>query len=209
MIWFMQGRHIGLLGLLLVGLALVACSSAAGETDAQTEIASPQAGSGASVILDESALPSAEEAGFYQIVNVQMTEDGAQPAHLFIPAGKNIQLVVRNRDSTEHHYRVVGLIPRNLAWIAPEQDMVVEEGASSGGEEDESASHHTGTVFLPFRGASAAGIRPIGDEVHAYTSSRGSGSGNNDAVRFIATNTGTFVVECPLHSKEVGKVTVF
>ena len=208
MIWLTQGRHSVLLGLLLVGLALVACSSPAGETDTQTASVSPQSSSSVSVTLDESELPSVDEVGFYQIFNVTMSADGAQPSHLFIPGGAGIQLILRNRDTTEHHYRVVGLVPRELAWIAPEEDMAIEEGAS-GEAEDESASHHTGTVFLPFRGASAAGIRPIGDEVHAYTSSRGAGAGNNDAVRFIATNTGTFIVECPLHGKEVGKLTVF
>lgn len=205
MVTLIRGQHRIVLGLVLVMLALAACSNVNGETTTGENAVPPQDQTPTSVILDESELPSPDEPGFYRIINVTISEDGAKPSRLFIPVGERIQLVVRNRDTTEHHYRIVGLIPYGLEWIAPEGDEpIFDETATEA--EIEAASHHHGTGFIPFRAESPSGIRPIGDEVHAWVSGRGSAV---DQVRFIATNTGTFIVECPLHSEEIGKVTVF
>lgn len=131
-------------------------------------------------------------------INVDVTDEGIRPASVYVPAGKAVQLVVRNRGQNEHHYRVVGLVPRGLMWVAP------DEGASGAAIDHE--SHHQGTSALAYRAASPAGIRPTGSEVHAYA--RG-GGGGMDVVLFTAANRGTFIVQCPLYPEIVGQLTVF
>lgn len=134
----------------------------------------------------------------YVMLNVEVSDTGFQPSAVFVPAGQPVRLVLRNRSSTEHHYRVVGLVPDELSWIAAPASTT-EEGIS----DDEHDHHNLG--FVRWRATSPAGISPTGDEVHAYVSARG----GVDVVLFIATQTGTFVVQCDLHPEKVGKLVVF
>ena len=56
-------------------------------------------------------MPPATEAPDYLTVNVEVSDGAIRPASVFIPAGRPVQLLVRNRGTMEHHYRVVGLTP--------------------------------------------------------------------------------------------------
>lgn len=125
-------------------------------------------------------------------VNVDISDAEIQPSVVFVPAGRPVQLVLRNRGSTEHHYRVVGLVPDELLWMA--------DGADGGGEHD----HHS-HQFVNWRAASPAGIRPTGHEVHAYVSP----DRRLDVVFFTAAQAGTYVVQCDRHPEHVGRLTVF
>jgi hypothetical protein len=106
------------------------------------------------------ALPSDTPAD-YLTLNVAVSDTDIQPSVLFVPAERPVQLLLRNRGSSEHHYRVVGLVPDDLAWVA-RGGSAPQEGVS-----DDEHNHH-GRRFLSQRAASPAGIRPTGDEVHAY-----------------------------------------
>lgn len=179
-------RHL-LVSLMPVGLLLVACSNPAGVSN-EALVGAPQVAS---------ATPS-DESVAYLTINVDMTDDGFQPSSIFIPVGRGVQLVLRNRGSTEHHFRVLGLVPKDLLWLAG------PEGAREEDVTDEEHERHHDASFVPFRAKSPAGIRPMGDEVHAYAA-----PGGMDVVLFIPTNTGTFLVQNPLRPEIVGKVTVF
>lgn len=156
----------------------------------------------------ERVATSAEDAPAASMtINVDVTDAGIQPSSIFIPVGKRVQLVMRNRGSTEHHYVVLGLVPRDLLWLTKE--ATVEEAAlvtDGVVRKDDHSAHHQAGSLVPFRSRSSAGIRPLGDEVHAYAAG---GGGGMDVVLFTPTNTGTFAVQCPLHPELAGKVTVF
>jgi cytochrome c-type biogenesis protein len=133
----------------------------------------------------------------YLTLNVAVSDTGIEPPVLFVPAGRPVQLLVRNRGTVEHHYHVVGMVPDDLTWVTR---GVAETGTGSDGDHD----HHN-RAFVRTRSASPAGITPVGNEVHAYvTPAQGL-----DVVLFTATRTGTFVVKCDLHPEHVGRLTVF
>lgn len=135
----------------------------------------------------------------YLILNVEISDDGIQPSAVFIPAGQPVQLVLRGRGRTEHHYRVVGLVPDELSWMADPASARMTEEVS----EDDHAHHSR--AFVPRRETSPAGITPTGGEVHAYVSP----TKGVDVVLFSTTQTGTFVVRCDLHPEKVGRLVVF
>jgi hypothetical protein len=92
----------------------------------------------------------------------------------------------------------VELVPKELLWLSgPESER--EQGVT----DDEHDAHHD-SEFVAFRGTSRAGVRPFGDEAHAYASRSAV-----DVVVFAATETGTYMVECPLHGEVTGRLTVF
>jgi len=134
----------------------------------------------------------------YFLLNVEISDAGIQPSTVFIPAGRPVQLVLRGRDRTEHHYRVVGLVPDDLSWVAAPPNAMAED------ESDDDHAHHNST-FVQSRDASPSGIRPTGDEVHAYVSP----AETADVVLFSTTQVGTFVVRCDLHAEDIGKLVVF
>jgi cytochrome c-type biogenesis protein len=142
-------------------------------------------------------MPSGGPTG-YLTLNVDITDKAIQPSVVFVPAGRPVQLVLRNRGSSEHHYRVKGLVPDVLVWASR------DESAPTGMSDDEHASHHN-LRFVSERAASPAGIRPTGREVHAYAP----GNRGVDIVYFTASQIGTFVVQCDLHPNHVGKLVVF
>jgi len=145
----------------------------------------------------EPSAPGGGASAHYFTVNVDISDAAIQPSAVFIPAGRPVQLLLRNRGSTEHHYRVVGLVPDELAWVS------VGEGGGQDGASSDDHNHHDRT-FVRWRATSPAGIRPTGDQVHAFSGARGV-----DVVLFTATRTGTFVVQCDLHPEKTGKLTVF
>jgi hypothetical protein len=149
------------------------------------------------------------------IVNIVLTDEGPEPKTVFIPAGQHIKMVFRNRGMHEHHYRVVGLVPEDVAWIfVPEIDETELEALTEeelealglGGPIDdvEHVLHHILPVFLPFREESLSGIKPLANEVHAYTQ-----RGGVDIITFYATNTGRFQVEDLRYPELTAEVVVF
>lgn len=152
-------------------------------------------------------------------INVLLTDEGFEPETIFIPAGRQVQLVLRNRGTGEHHYKIKGLVPSSLAWISiPQIDtydldtMTPDELASFGIDltgvtdalEIEHVLHHLHATFVPFRDESPAGIKPIGLEVHGWVS-----LGTVDVVSFFALTTGTYDSEDVLNPDLTGTVVVF
>lgn len=192
-----RGMRLGqiLAGLLPAVLILVACSNSTEEVGATPASSPPPV---QAVVTETDSARASEEQLIELAINVDLTDDGYEPSTIFVPAGRKIRLVVRNRGSTEHHYRVVGLAPEGLLWIS-EPEGELEDGVT----DDEHVLHHN-SEFVPFRMTSRAGIKPFGDEIHAYAS-----RSDVDVVLFTALEPGTYVVECPLHPEVAGKVTVF
>lgn len=191
-----RGWRCVLGGIVPVGLLLVACTSAPGVSN-QAGVAAPRAEPAAVVNLDEHRATSSDDAPVTDLtINVYVTDAGFQPASIFIPVGQEVQLVMRNLGVTEHHFKVLGLVPRDLMRLAKEEAVV--------GADDEHHAHHAANL-VPFgTSTSSASIRQIGDEVHAYAV-----AGGMDVIFFTATKTGTFPVQCPLHPGMVGEVAVF
>lgn len=142
-------------------------------------------------------------------LNVYISDSGVKPSIVFVPAGRRVQMVLRNLSMAEHHYRVEGLPASDLLWVSepgygiamPEEDS----GASSEYDEDVEHMMHHARDFVPFREASPSGIRPTGHEVHAYVSA----GRIVDIVMFTPTQTGTFAVQCDLHHQRIGTMVVF
>jgi cytochrome c-type biogenesis protein len=142
--------------------------------------------------------PHGAAANYDFTMNVDISDTVIRPSVVFIPAGRPVQLVLRNRSSGEHHYRVVGLEPDDLSWLSDEEhDSVV-------GAANQNHDHHNRQV-VTWRATSPAGIRPTGNEVHAYVSA----ARRVDVVLFAARTTGTFLVRCDLHPEKTGRLVVF
>lgn len=142
------------------------------------------------------------------VVNITMTDGGYEPDMVFVPAGRPIRLVLRNRGETEHHYRVVGLIPAELRWRMEAQlddyDLDSGEFADTYVDDIEHVLHHLAPTFVPFKEESPAGVRPIGNEVHGYAP-----SGKIDTVIFYALATGKYDVMDALYPEITGSMIVF
>ena len=133
-------------------------------------------------------------------LNILLTETGFDPPEIFVPAGREVQIVLRSRSRTELHYKVEGLTPSDVLWLStPEDEAEREEGVS----DDDHDFHHS-SEFVPWRAESNAGIKPTGDEVHGYT-----WLGTRDVVRFIAPDIGTYSIVDPLHPEFSGQITVY
>jgi cytochrome c-type biogenesis protein len=127
-------------------------------------------------------------------VNVGISDTGIEPSTVFVPAGHPVQLLVRQRGSVEHHYRIVGLVPDDVSWL----EIGKHESL------DENHNHH-GRTFVKWRAASPAGIRPTGTEVHAYVLP----DRRVDALFFTASRPGTYIARCDLHPEKVARLTIF
>lgn len=184
-------------GALLVLPVFALCLGAADVADAQTPPAVEAHVHGHAAHIATGDAPSQVLAD-YLTVNVALSDSGLQPSAVFVPAGRPVQLMLRNRGSAEHHYRVVGMVPDELLWVSR------PEPALDAGVGDEHSAHH-GLRLLRSRAPSPAGIHPSGEEVHAYVAV----PGDVDVVLFTASQTGTFDVECDLHRDRVGSLTVF
>jgi hypothetical protein len=189
-----------------LGLSLIAACGGSGAAGTATTTTQPVT---VTAQLDMSPLT----------INVLLTDEGFEPATIFIPAGRQIQLVLRNRGTTEHHYKIKGLVPSSLSWISfPVVDSydldsmtpaeLAEYGIDLAGATDEweieHILHHLHATFVPFRDASPAGVKPIGLEVHGWTM-----LGTVDVVSFFALTTGRFESEDVLFPELTGEVVVF
>lgn len=175
-------------------------------------------GSGATTRTPEprvTVLPDLESEPF--VVNVYATPDGYDPPIVHIPAGRYIQLVFRDHDAYEHHFRVVGLVPSQLRWaifpaLSAEDipNMSNEELRAHGFDPEmpvddiEHVLHHLGMTFSPTPPASRNPLRPLGTEVHAITR-----PGKQDVLFFFALTTGTFEVVNSAHPDITGKLVVY
>jgi cytochrome c-type biogenesis protein len=153
------------------------------------------------------AAASAGEEAHAFTLNVFISDEGIEPSTLFVPAGQRVQLVVRNLGATEHHYRVVGLVPRHVRWMADPAlaTSPLDDVAPLEAEGTADHSMHHPRAFVDWRAPAPSGITPTGDEVHAYVSAER----NLDVLLFTPTNTGTFDVACDLHAHTIGRLTVF
>ncbi|MBI2854701.1 MAG: hypothetical protein HYX87_07270 [Chloroflexi bacterium] len=132
----------------------------------------------------------------YLTVNVDVTDTGVQPPAIYLPAGKSVLLVMRNRGTREHHYHIFGLVPADILWLSKESD-----GSGAGaGDHDE---HNHGGALVPYHICSS-GVCPTGDDVHMHAV-----AGDMDAILFTATTSGTFLAQDPLHPEINGKVVVY
>ena len=151
------------------------------------------------------------------VVNVTLTDEGFEPPTILIPAGRHIRLVIRNRGSHEHHFRVSGLIPAEMTWLLPAQvdeydidSMSEGELAAIGIDLSEDATdmehllHHLSPSFVPFKEESRSGIKPLPNEVHGYAS-----RGGFDVMSFFAINTGVFISQDVRYPDLTGRVIVF
>jgi hypothetical protein len=149
------------------------------------------------------------------VVNVTLTDEGIEPSTIFIPAGRHIRLVIRNRGTTEHHFRVPGVITSDLTWLQPAEldeydisDMTPEELAEYGivGDIDdiEHVLHHLTPSFVPFKETSMAGISPLPGELHGYTH-----RGGFDILSFFAISTGVYTAEDVRFPEFTARVVVF
>lgn len=192
---------------LVLAFALTAASCTTGT--------STSSGGGSLAAPDESVLVQPNYALDPFVVNVLLTDEGIEPATIFIPAGRPIRLVLRNRGTREHHFRVGGIVPADLAWLQyPDYEdyevagMTPEELIATGIGTDiddlEHVLHHMLPSFVPFKPESVAGIRPIPNEVHGYAS-----LGGSDVLSFFALNTGEFVAEDVRFPELTARVIVF
>jgi hypothetical protein len=143
---------------------------------------------------------------FQITVNVDLTDTGFEPATVYIPQGRGVQLILRNRGNTEHHYRVQGLIPGQITWLASAEYNLLQLQDEVPPEEMSEAEHllHHLIAFVPFRDPSPFGVTVLSNEVHGYAEPR-----SRDIIRFIPTNAGTFEVQDVLHPEITGRLVVF
>jgi hypothetical protein len=198
-----------LIAALAFALVAGACSSADGGSDDRGS-----GGSGDTFMVEPDLISAPLN------VTVVFTDDGFEPSMIFLPAGRQIRLALRNRTEAEHHFRIRGLVPGNLRWMqVPEIDeyeaatMSLEELEAFGiadvadiTDEAELAHymHHLTPTFSPVKEVSPAGIKPLGTEVHGYVT-----RGKQDTLTFFPLSVGRFVAEDVLHPEVTGTVIVF
>ena len=153
------------------------------------------------------------------VVNVALTDTGPEPDIIFLPAGRQIRLVLRNHGTTEHHFLIRGLVPSQLRWrVQPEVDTydldslspdeLTDLGIDIEGVTDEAEMdhvlHHLAPTFVQTKPESPAGIKPVGLDVHGYVSLN-----THDVLTFFALQTGEYVSEDVLYPEFTGRVIVF
>lgn len=197
---------------LLAGALLLGACSSSSDDAATTEW--PDGATGPDVQL--TVTPDRDAPVF--VANITFTEVGIEPETLFLPAGHQIRLVLRNRTEHERHFRVPNLDAIEVRWIefpevdtydldsmAPEDlealgvDMSVTDEA-----EMEHILHHLAANFVPTKEASLHGIKPVPGEVHGYTQ-----RGEADTMIFTPLRTGRYEVVDDLNPQFTGTVVVF
>lgn len=202
-----------LAGCLPVLLVLVACSGVSGDVT----VAAPPGETATVADPDEDGdhhhdheshvvqtATTSTNSTFLLTINVEITDSGLQPATIHVAQGQRVQLVLRNRGSTEHHFRVQGAMATDLLWLSsPGAARALEESESEPDDDDDDHDHHHHGGLVPWRDPSPTGITPTGDEVHVYARKDGM-----DVIIFTASQTGTFQIQCPLHPHIVGQFIV-
>ncbi|MBI4288624.1 MAG: cupredoxin domain-containing protein [Chloroflexi bacterium] len=151
--------------------------------------------------VEERRVTSSVEPVGYLTINVDVADDGIQPASIELPAGQRVMLVMRNRGRSEHHFHVSGLVPKDMLWFSKESG----DAETVGMDPAEHSEHNHGGVMAPYhKCAPGSSICPTGESVHVHAE-----AGGLDAILFTTTNTGTFLATDPLHPDMIAKVTVF
>lgn len=179
-----RGRRRILTSLLATGLLLIACGAPAVPT-----AAAPWADFAADA-------DHAEHHGPTLTVNVYVTDTGFEPASIALPAGRAVELVLRNVGADEHHLKVAGLAATGLMRLSRAEVVAAVNG--------DHAHDHGGSLVPISASTSSAGIRRSGGEVHAYAF-----GGGMDVIVFTATRIGTFKMHCPVHPGLTGRVEVY
>ena len=131
-------------------------------------------------------------------LNIDITDSGFVPSRVSVPVGRPVQLVVRNRGSSEHHYHVAGIHPTDMLWLSKAHLL-----APVADRNEEHTGHHP-EGFLPYHVCtSRQGLCPTGRDVHAHADPQ-----DVDVLIFTATERGTFDAFCPLHPEIRGAVIV-
>jgi hypothetical protein len=188
--------------LLLAGLASCSDDDAAPVTTVPEEpVVAGEPADGGVVVLPDYNAPTLT-------VNVTFTDEGFEPEIVHMPAGRQIRLVLRNRGSREHHFRVVGMPVAEVRWLmvpeVDEEEQLAMEAESGFVDDAAHILHHLEPEFVPFKPASASGIRPLPGEVHGYAQ-----NGTSDTLLFFPLETGVFTVEDVRYPEITGRVIVF
>src|SRR5687768_7722940 len=97
------------------------------------------------------AAPPAGSAHDFTVTRA-LSKTGLEPSAVFVPAGQPVQLMLRNRTTSEHHYRVVGLTPDELAWVERGGESAIPDTLAEPGHD-----HHNRRLVRT-RAVSPAGI---------------------------------------------------
>jgi hypothetical protein len=115
-----------------------------------------------------------------------------------VPAGRQVQLVVRNLDTVEHHYHILGMETVGMKWLTKELQQ-------DGGEQDVHEAHHATEALKPYHiCTSRSGVCATGDSVHAHAEPN-----DRDVIVFVTDQTGKYRVVDPLNEDLVAEVVVF
>jgi len=110
--------------IVLAAFAFVA-AACSGSDDSATDGTSADA-------PEESVTVTPDYDGGEITVNVVLTDEGFEPETIFLPAGRHIRLVLRNRGKAEHHFRVARLVPADMRWfLVPEVDEAEVESPAA------------------------------------------------------------------------------
>ena len=133
------------------------------------------------------------------VVNVRFEGSEIWPKQVSVPAGRQVQLVLRNSDQEEHHYHILGMETVGILWSSK------EDGALSSVSDEEHALHHAEVNMVPYHICNArSGICPTGEWVHAHAD-----PADMDMIVFVANNPGSYEVSDPLHPDLSAVFTVF
>ena len=200
-----RSRHVKpAIWLAIVALVATSCTSA-----------SSDAGPVSTDTGNESVLIQPDYGADEFVVNVVLTDEGIEPATIFIPAGPPIRLVLRNRGTREHHFRIPGLIPHHMSWLMPPDvsaydldsmtaAQLAEIGIENSSEDVDHVIHHLAPSFVPFKAESPTGIKPLPTEIHGYVL-----LGVSELMMFFAGNTGAFEARDVLYPEFTARVVVF
>lgn len=149
------------------------------------------------------------------VVNVSVGDLGISPSLVTVPAGRPVQIVMRNPGLREHRYEIVGLEPEDSVWFTLEATVPQEGSAlpdATGGPAnngisaplDEHEAHHSG-AFVPRRFCDV-NRGPCGEEGYIQVRAPAGGIG---VIMFIPITTGTYAVIDPGRSDSSAKLVVF
>jgi hypothetical protein len=134
------------------------------------------------------------------IVNVSFEPGEILPKQIAVPSNRQIQLVLRNHDQTEHHYHILGMPTVGILWLSKEDD-----GALSGAPDEDHEAHHPEANLVPFHiCTSRSGVCPTGEWIHAHAN-----PADMDMIIFVAETPGSYAVTDPLHPDLSATFTVF
>jgi hypothetical protein len=134
------------------------------------------------------------------MVNVSFDSNGPSPSVVNVPAGRQVQLVFRNRDQVEHHYHILGLDTVGMRWLSKEGADIDPEEAAALHE-----AHHPEATMVDYHVCtSRSGICPTGEWIHAHAE-----PGDMDMIIFVTETPGRYTVTDPLHPEFTAEVVVF